>query len=125
MDDLVWWGDDRETVRAALGSARDYAAERLALAVKDPAQVGQSRHGLMFCGYRVTPGRLLLSRRRKRRYGECRRKWEGAYAEGRIDGSALQAGFSGALAITLHADAAAWRREQLRRAPLAEVLAAL
>jgi hypothetical protein len=125
MDDLVWWGDDREAVRAALGSARTFAAERLALAVKDPAQVGQSHHGLMLRGYRVTPGRLLLSRRRKRRYGECRRKWEGAYAEGRIDGSALQAGFSGALAITLHADAAAWRREQLRRAPLAEVLAAL
>jgi hypothetical protein len=68
---------------------------------------------------------LLLSRRRKRRYAECRRKWERAFAAGEIDAATLQAGYSSALAITLHADADAWRREQLRRAPLEVALASM
>ena len=77
------------------------------------------------CGYRILPGRLLLSRRRKRRYAECRRGWESAYAAGLIDARTLQAGYASANAITVHADAAAWRREQLRRHPLDESVAAL
>jgi hypothetical protein len=125
MDDLVWWGDSREAVRAALETARAYAGEVLHLETKDPPGVAESRHGVMLCGYRVLPGRLLLSRRRKRRYAECRRQWEEAYAVGTIDARALQAGYSAALGITLHADAVAWRREQLRRVPLVAELTAL
>ena len=79
----------------------------------------------MLCGYRVLTGRVLLSRRRRRRYSERRRYWEQLYAEGRIDARTLQAGYSATLGITLHADAADWRREQLRRLPVAEPLAAL
>jgi len=122
MDDLVWWGDGKDAVRDALAQARAHARERLRLTVKTPVQIGRSRAGLPFCGYRVLPGRLLLSRRRQRRYAECRRDWENAYAAGRIDARALQAGYATALAITAHADAAAWRREQLRRHPLAPSL---
>lgn len=93
--------------------------------MKDPIQIGRSQHGLMLCGYRVLPDRLLLSRRRKRRYGACRRDWEDAFVTGEIGALRLQAGYSAALGITLHADAAAWRREQLRRVPVAPELAAL
>jgi RNA-directed DNA polymerase len=88
-------------------------------------QIGRSAGGLLFCGYRVLPAALLLSRRRKRRYAKCRRKWERAFAAGDIDAPTLQAGYSSALAVTLHADAAAWRREQLQRAPLEVVTASL
>lgn len=122
MDDLVWWGDSKDAARDALDQARAHAQERLQLTIKTPVQIGRSHAGLMFCGYRILPGRLLLSRRRKRRYAECRRAWEIAYAAGRIDARALQAGYATALAITAHADAAAWRREQLRRRPLAPAL---
>jgi len=125
MDDLVWWGDSREAVHQALDAAVGYTHDRLALTIKQPVQVGRSRHGLSFCGYRILPGRLLLSRRRKRRYAECRRDWEAAYGNGLIDARTLQAGYASALAITDHADAGSWRREQLRRCPLAESLAAL
>ncbi len=125
MDDAVWWGESRAAVRAALAQARAFAAERLALQVKEPALIGRSVQGLSFCGYRILPGGLRLSHRRKHRYAECRRQWEDAYAAGLIDARTLQAGYAGALAITLHADAAAWRREQLRRAPLAPALAEL
>jgi hypothetical protein len=116
---------DYREVRAALDTARAYTGEVLHLEAKDPPGVGESRHGVMLCGYRVLPGRLLLSRRRKRRYTECRRQWEEAYAVGTIDARALQAGYSAALGMTLHADAVAWRREQLRRVPLAGGLTAL
>lgn len=125
MDDLVWWSDDKTAVRDALAQARAYAEDRLKLTVKTPVQIGRSHAGLLFCGYRVLPGRLLLSRRRKRRYAECRRHGENACAAGRIDARALQAGYAAALAITARADAAAWRREQLRRHPLAPGLCEL
>ncbi len=125
MDDSVWWGETRAAVRVALAEARDFAAEHLALQVKEPTQIGRSDQGLSLCGYRILPGCLRLSARRKRRYAECRRQWEDAYAAGLIDARTLQAGYAGALAITLHTDATAWRREQLRRIPLAAPLAEL
>lgn len=118
MDDVVWWGDSREAVNETLGIASAFVREVLLLDVKQTAQIGRSAGGLVFCGYRILPGALLLSRRRKRRYAACRRKWEDAFAARQIDAAKLQAGYASALAITAHADAAAWRREQLRRAPL-------
>ena len=125
MDDLVWWGDDRSAVRAALDQARGFTKERLFLDIKTPVQIGRSSNGLSLCGYRILPGRLLLSRRRKRRYAECRQQWEAAYLAGLIDGCTLQAGYATAQAITAHADAVVWRREQLHRRPLAKPLADL
>jgi len=125
MDDMVWWDDDREAVRDALVAAGEYANHCLGLEIKQPVTVGQSRHGLNFCGFRILPGQLLLSRRRKRRYVQCRREGEVAYRDGLIDGLGLQAGYASALAITAHADAIVWRREQLRRSPLDEALALL
>jgi len=125
MDDVVWWGDDKASVRAALTAARDFAGSRLGLTVKDPVRIGRSRDGLSFCGSRILPGLLLLSRRRKRRYAVCRRQWEDAFAAGRVDACGVQAGYACALAITAHADAAVWRREHLRRRPLAGALADL
>jgi len=125
MDDVVWWGDSQAAVRTALAAARAYTRDDLALEIKESVRIGPSSGGLNFCGYRILPGALLLSRRRKRRYAQCRRAWENAWAQGRIDTRTLQGGYACALAITAHTDAAVWRREQLRRAPLAEPLADL
>ncbi len=119
MDDVVWWGDDKATVRETLDRVRRFAASELRLEVKETVQIGRSRDGVAFCGYRILPGRLLLSRRRKRRYADARAQWEDAFAAGRIDDVTLQARVADALAVTAQADAAAWRREQLRRRPLA------
>jgi hypothetical protein len=98
--------------------SRAYVADRLALQIKEPVLLGRSRQGLCLCGYRILPDRLLLLRRRKRRYTECRSDWEMAYSNGLVDERTLQVGYAGALAITAHADAATWRRAQLRRRPL-------
>ena len=123
MDDVIWWQDDRAAVRQTLAKASDFLKRDLLLDVKTPPGIGDSRHGLSFCGYRILPGALLLSRRRKRRYAELRRAYERNYEQERIDEQQLQAGYSTAFALTAHADAAAWRREQLRRQPLEPMLA--
>ncbi len=122
MDDLVWWCDDRHQARETLRQAHDFVTGRLGLTIKRPERIGRSRDGLPFCGYRVMPGALLLSRRRKRRYIQRRRYWESSYSQGRIDALALQAGYAATVGITAHASATAWRSEQLRRQPLAESL---
>ena len=125
MDDIVWWLDDRETARETLDAVRAFVGGHLHLAVKQSVQVGRSAAGLLFCGFRVSPARLGLSRRRRERYSALRRTWERAYARGGISASELQTGYASALAITIHADAVAWRREQLSRRPLAAAVQAL
>lgn len=125
MDDIVVWTPDRAAARQALAAARGFLAERLRLEVKPPVRVGRSRDGLSFCGYRILPGRLLLSRRRRRRYAALRDRAERAWLAGETDARGLQAAYASALALTVHADAAGWRRGQLRRRPLEPALAAL
>jgi RNA-directed DNA polymerase len=118
MDDIIWWTDSKQAARAVLDTISTFVRERLLLEIKQPVLIGRSSGGVSFCGFRVLPGALLLSRRRRRRYIECRRRWERAFAAGEIGAETLQAGYASALAITAHADAAGWRRAQLRRAPL-------
>ena len=125
MDDLVWWTDDRAAARTACDVARRYLAETLHLEVKQPVRIGRSRDGLNFCGYRILPGRLLLSRRRRRRYAVLRKDAEQAWRDGRIDGQGLQSAYASALALTVHADATTWRQEQLRRHPVEPALEGL
>ncbi len=125
MDDLVWFSDNREAIKATLGMAESYLRETLKLEIKQPVNIGPSRHGLVFCGHRILPGAIRLTRRRKRRYTQLRRAYEQAYLCGEIDAAALQAAYASVLATTVHANAVTWRREQLRRAPLEGALNAL
>lgn len=122
MDDLVWWGPDRASVRQALGTVRDHLETELGLTVKDPVRIGQCRDGMTFCGYRIFPDRLLLTRRKKARFAMARRKAEHAFLDGKIEEIELQRRLDAALSITRHCDSLAWRREQLRRHPVAPEL---
>jgi hypothetical protein len=125
MDDIVWWDENRTRLRDMLGVIEQFAKERLLLEVKQPTLIGRSRDGVMFCGLQVLPGALRLSRRRRKRYAQRRKFWERAYCCGAIDEGELQMGYGAALAITAHAAAAGWRREQLRRRPIAAPLQAI
>jgi RNA-directed DNA polymerase len=125
MDDLVWWTGDRAGARDALDRVRLYLATELRLSVKQPVRIARTRDGLSFCGFRILPGRTLLSRRRRKRYAALRQHAERAWRDELIDGPGLQSAYAGALALTLHADAAGWRREQLRRHPVEPALEAL
>ncbi len=122
MDDLLWCCDSKEEARKSLHEVRIFLADTLQLAFKEPVRIGRNVHGTLFCGLRVLPGCLLLSRRRKRRYSERRQYWENQYAQGKISRGKLQAGYAAVLGMTMHTDAIGWRRAQLRRKPVAKLL---
>jgi hypothetical protein len=118
MDDTVWWADSKEAVHGHLRAVADFLRDRRGLDIKQPVRIGKSIFGISYCGFRVLPGAILLSRRRRRRYAEVRARWEGAFEQGQIDARGLQAGYASALGMTASSNCAAWRREQLRRVPL-------
>ncbi len=120
MDDVVVWHRDRASLRRALAASRWFAADRLRLELKPGWQLQRVSRGLSLCGFRVGPGTLRLTARRRRRYRQARARWERAYSAGRIDAAGLQAGYASALAITDGADAAAWRRRELAARPPVE-----
>jgi RNA-directed DNA polymerase len=123
MDDFIWWGRDRASVRAVLGDVVGFLSDTLKLTVKTPYHIGRSRDGIAFCGYRIFGDRLLLSRRRKRSYQVKRRALEIAFSRGEIRSGDLQRAMDAVLAITAHADALIWRANEMRRHPLALALA--
>ena len=125
MDDLVWFGPSRDAVREALSDVESFARGKLQLEIKKADCINFSRGGLLFCGYRILPGALRLSRRRKRGYIAGRRRWEARYDAGQVEALELQAAYASLLGATQHADAKIWRREQLRRSPVAGLASAL
>jgi hypothetical protein len=116
MDDLLWWCDSLDEARAAWRRVSDFAALHRALVLKPP-RICPSTQGVAFLGFRILPGVLRLSRRRRRRYAEARSRWETKFGAGDIDALTLQRGYDAARAITGHASATAWRRTQLHRVP--------
>lgn len=120
MDDVVAWCSGREQARVILDGIRGRLAE-LGLEIRGEGLIQRSACGLSFLGFRIFAGALRLSRRRRRRYARGRRAIEAAYGRGEIGEDGLQAGIDAVLAITAHADAAAWRREELRRRPPPEL----
>lgn len=117
MDDVVWWCASREDARATLAEAQTFLARERALEVKPDARLGRSVQGCNFLGFRVLPGALRLSLRRRRLYAAARRRWEQRYEARLIDSATLQASYAAVQATIAHADAAAWRRAELARRP--------
>lgn len=115
MDDSVWWCDSHAEARETLAAVCAYAQRERGLTVKPTARIGRSAQGVPFLGFRVLPSNLRLSLRRRRRYAAARARCERAWRLGLIDDLGLQAGMAAALAITAHADATGWRRNQLAR----------
>jgi hypothetical protein len=110
MDDVVWWCTSMEAARESLAAVELWVARERHLSLKVSPQIGRSRAGLPFLGFVVTPGRLGLLRRRRRRFRAALARWESAFVSGRIHAAQLQAGVQAALAITHHADAGAFRQ---------------
>ena len=117
MDDVVWFCDSHATARETLARATEFATRERGLEIKPDARIARSTEGLSFLGFRILPGPLRLSLRRRRRYREARGRWESAFARGEVSARALQSGYASALAITAHTGAVAWRRAELSRRP--------
>jgi hypothetical protein len=121
MDDMIWWCCDKRAALESLRTARDYARNERRLAVKESAQVQRSSKGVTFCGFRILPGGIRLTRRKQQRYTSRRRYWEDLYAAGEIDGRRLQAAYDSVRGVVSHAAAAQWLRRQLSRYPSPDV----
>ena len=120
MDDVVVWDRRRSRLREILGAAQSFAGKRLHLEIKPSWQLQRTRCGLTFCGYRVYPQHLGLSKRRRQRYRLARQRWESAYLSGAIDAVGLQAGYASALAIIHGAKSLTWRLREIERRPPVE-----
>ncbi|MCP5067045.1 MAG: RNA-dependent DNA polymerase [bacterium] len=120
MDDVVVLARSKRELEGAVTAASEFVEQQLGLSFHDSRQVRRASVGVTFCGFRVTPGSIRLSRRRRRRYLRGRRDWERAYRVGCLHAEELQRGYSSVLAMTQFAGATAFRREDLRRRPEVE-----
>ena len=123
MDDLIWWDEDRAGVRRALQRAHDHLQSHLLLTIKQPG-AGRAKPGraeLLRLPHPAMPPAAVAPAQA----ALCRPPPSvGAGVSGGSDRwASLQAGYARRLALTTaHADAKAWRREQLRRHALEPTL---
>ena len=121
MDDIVWWCDTKQQARRVLAGVKAYLRHERDLAVKPEVQILRSAQGISYCGFRILPGIVRMSRRRKRRFLQRRLYWENLYQAGVIDAHRLQTAVSAVYAIAQGTDSLAWRRKNLRQYPPPEV----
>ena len=93
MDDIVWWGRSKKSVHVILNAIREHLVQALNLTIKLPVKIGQSRFGISYCGFRIFPDQLLLSRRRKKRFCAMRREIETVYQKSELSPASLQQRF--------------------------------
>lgn len=116
MDDMIFWCDTKAGARLLLKKVRRFVETPLLLTVKNSqVQIQKSNCGVLFCGYRIYPGVIRLSQRKKRRYTRLRKKWEQWFAHGMISESELARGYDAVSASLRHADSRQWRKLQLKK----------
>jgi len=113
MDDIVWWCDDRKQIKVVLQRVQDWLDVQRQLMVKPAWQIQRSQQGILFCGYRILPGVMRMSLRRKRRYQRRRRYWEQQYLHGSITPVQLQTAYAAVHAVTHGTDSTGWRKRNL------------
>jgi retron-type reverse transcriptase len=117
MDDIVWWCDSKQAVKGVLDEISMYLSAERKLQLKPDPRIQRSPQGIAFCGFRVLPGIIRMSKRRKQRYQQRRAYWERLYAEGWIDERQLQTAYAAVFAIGYGTNSVAWRQENLRKYP--------
>jgi retron-type reverse transcriptase len=117
MDDIVWWCKDKIEAKKALSLVKEYLGKNRLLTVKPNIQINHSSQGIAFCGFRILPAQLRLSKRRKKRYLSGKKYWENAYNLGLISGNKLQLAYDSIHAICAHAKSREWRKRQLVLSP--------
>lgn len=110
MDDIVWWCDSPDDARRTLAALRAFMADELRLTLKPDAPIRPSAQGLLYCGHRITPGRILPSERKKRRYRAAAERLHRAEALGQVDARDLQRAHDAALGALAHTRSLHFRR---------------
>ena len=70
MDDIVWWYRTRAEAEQTLALLTDFLWQARRLRLKPSAQVGESRHGLRFCGFEARRGAVWPGPRKRQRFAQ-------------------------------------------------------
>lgn len=121
MDDVIWWCNNKKSAKKILLEVREYLKVEWLLTIKPNIQILPSHAGVTYCGFRITPGIVRLSRRRKRAIRKRRQYWEQEYLQGNINAVQLQTAYAAVHAIAQGSDSFAWRQHQLKTSVLIDV----
>jgi RNA-directed DNA polymerase len=122
MDDFILWSDDAGALMSWRDELSAWLSATLKLSLKEHPLPGRSSDGLPFLGYRLKPGRVLLSRPSRQRFLRRLNDYEAAFAEGLLDEQGLQRRVDALLSFTSHAPCVSWRRTALASRKVDSVL---
>jgi retron-type reverse transcriptase len=111
MDDFVLFADSREQLKNELNHIREFLDKRLKLTLKEPTHLNRTVLGVPMLGFRVSPGRILLTSRSRRRFVTKLRHYEQEATSGRLDQRELARRVTSLVSFTKAADAAGFRRQ--------------
>lgn len=112
MDDMVWWCPSRKDCQTILSEVKS-ALLRLRLVLKIEPTPQRTRDGMTFCGYRVLPGKILLSSRRRQRFTTHLQSAERDCEARIVSPGELQKRMDPVLATVRYARSWRWRTERL------------
>jgi REP element-mobilizing transposase RayT/retron-type reverse transcriptase len=84
MDDTLFWCNSREEAKEKLAALREYLRIERQLQIKPDSQINRCSAGVTYCGYRILPGAILLSRRKRQRYQQLRQQADVFFRRGAI-----------------------------------------
>ena len=120
MDDILVFTYKKDTAHNILQFSRRWLAEHRGLTLKYNWQINRSRNGITFCGYRISPAGLGLSRRRKQRYQARRHHWENLYKTGLISALEFQRAMAAVQSI-IQGNQTSWSTKNLLMHPALDV----
>lgn len=115
MDDMLIFGHDRALLTAELENIRNYLQVQLGLQLKAGIQLNRCRHGFVFLGYRLFPGRITLSQRSKRRFLHKFKRYEQKWLHGQWSTAELARHMEPLIEFTRAAGATGLRRSAIDR----------
>jgi RNA-directed DNA polymerase len=71
MDDIAVWADSLSDVQCIIKNAQLIVRDQLGLIIKPNYHIGNSKRGLLYCGFRVKPGVVLPSSRKMTRFRQA------------------------------------------------------
>lgn len=120
MDDMIWFCNSKQQAKSSLERVTALLEEE-AQKVKPGWQIQPCKHGVHYCGFRILPHSILLSRRKKRNYRKHLLRWQHAWNAGDISALELQQGYDAVHALTYPARALGFRRSVLARSESVDV----
>jgi len=115
MDDFLLFGNNKQDLKEELQHIHAFLEEKLALSLNPAIQLNRCIKGIPFLGYRIFPGKLLLSGRSKNRFVNQFRLYEGKWQNGRWTIETLIRHMEPLIEFTKMADAKGFKKNVMER----------